>query len=296
VNNLTSTKLIEWKESGEYFLFQSHKIFYKVIGNGKPLLIIHGYPYNSFDFEKIIPTISANRMIILLDLLGLGFSDKPKDHKYSFEEYSEMISALLNKLKISSVDILAYDLGVSVAQEILAKYEEGKNSFQVGKILFLNGGLFSDVYKPRLIQRILSQSPNFIGKFISKKLTRKKIESSVLNLFGKNTKPSEELLDQFWEILNYNEGKSISYLIGRLVFEKIKFQTRWITSMQKTKIPLCYICGPFDPNSGMHMAKRFSELLPGSKVYLLSEEIGHWPQIECAKEVSEIINRVLSES
>lgn len=294
MNNLTSTKLIEWKKSGEYFLFQSHKIFYKVIGSGRPLLIIHGYPYNSFEYEKLIPLISENRRLILLDLLGLGFSDKPKEHNYSFQEYSEIISALLSRLKISSVDILAHDLGVSVTQEILAKHEEGKNSFQVEKILFLNGGLFLDVYKPRLIQRVLSQSPNFIGKFISRKLTRKKIESSVLNLFGINTKPSEELLNQFWEILNYNEGKSIAYLIGRLVFEKIKFQRRWISSMQKTKIPLCYICGPSDPNSGIHMAKRFSELLPDAKVFLLDEEIGHWPQIESAKEVSEIINQILS--
>ena len=50
--------------------------------------------------------------------------------------------------------------------------------------------------------------------------------------------------------------------------------------MQETTIPMCYICGPYDPNSGMHMAKRYAEIIPNPKVYLLDKYIGHWPQLE----------------
>ena len=79
--------------------------------------------------------------------------------------------------------------------------------------------------------------------------------------------------------------KSIAYLLGRLIFEKDRYQQRWITAMQKTAIRMCFINGPADPKSGIHMAKRYRELIPEPDVRLLSENIGHWPQLEAPKEV-----------
>lgn len=145
--------------------------------------------------------------------------------------------------------------------------------------------MFSSVYQPRFLQRLLSNSPDFIGKFLSKLISRKSIEKTLKEVFGENTFPKKEELDLFWEILNFNDGKSISYLIGRMVFEKIKYQKRWIEAMKKTNIPFCYICGPKDPNSGIHMANEFTKILPNKKVYLLDEKIGHWAQIESPREV-----------
>jgi pimeloyl-ACP methyl ester carboxylesterase len=149
----------------------------------------------------------------------------------------------------------------------------------------MNGGLFMDVYKPRLIQRLLSQTPSIIGKFLSNKISKSSVNKSVKSVYGIHTQPNDDFLEKQWEILNYNDGKSITYLIGRLVFDKYKYQKRWIKAMQNTKIPLCYICGPYDPNSGLHMAKRYETLIPNPKVYLLKDDIGHWPLLEDQKGV-----------
>ena len=53
--------------------------------------------------------------------------------------------------------------------------------------------------------------------------------------------------------------------------------------MQSTNILMCYICGPYDPNSGIHMAKRYKEFMPKPKIYILDKNIGHWPQLEDQK-------------
>lgn len=50
--------------------------------------------------------------------------------------------------------------------------------------------------------------------------------------------------------------------------------------MQNTKNPMCYICGLYDPNSGLDMVNRYVELIPNSKTYLLEKCIGHWPHLE----------------
>lgn len=273
----------EFLKNGNYIKYKNHSIFYGKVGFGETLLLLHGYPFNSYDWNWMLEDLSKQYQVIYFDFLGMGLSDKPKDHRYSFEEYVEILNEVLMENQIQSVRILAHDLSVSVVQEMLA--QEKTLNFEILSIAFMNGGMFTDVYKPRLIQRLLSQSPNWIGKWISNKMSRKAIESSLFRVFGPNTQPNLDLLENYWKILNYNEGKLIAYLIGRLVFDKVKYQTRWTETLKKTKIPFCYICGPFDPNSGTHMANRFLQEYPNRKVYFLSESIGHWPQIESPKEV-----------
>lgn len=269
-----------WKSNGKYFSFENKNIFYLQEGTGEDLVIIHGYPYNSFEWKDTISELSKTFKVTIFDLLGMGFSDKPKNYNYSFEEYCEIINALLNLLKITETHIISHDLGVSVAQELIAREIEGKNNFKIKSSAFMNGSLFIDVYKPRFIQILLSKSPKLIGKTLSKLMTKNRVNKSVKSVFGPFTKPSNEFLELQWEILNFNQGKEITYLIGRLVFEKYKYLNRWVNAMQKTTIPMCYICGPFDPNSGTHMANRYEELIPNPKIYLLDKYIGHWPQLE----------------
>lgn len=280
-------KLIDWHSKGSYLTFNDLSIFYRIVGQGPPLLIFHGYPYNGFDFEKIVPSLSQRFRVIIPDMPGMGFSDKPESHRYSFEEMADVYSRLLQELFISEVHILAHDLGNSVVQELIARDREKANSFSIRSVVFLNGGLFSDVYKPRTIQILLSRSPAFIGRLLSSFMTRKMVLKATQEVFGKDTKPSEEWQDIFWDVLNYKNGKSIAYLLGRLVFEKDRHQSRWIKAMQETPIPLCFVNGPADPNSGRHMANRYKELIPNGALYLLSPDIGHWPQIEAPEETLE---------
>ncbi len=124
-------------------------------------------------------------------------------------------------------------------------------------------------------------------------MSKKNVSKATAEVFGIGTKPSIMLLQNFWDILNFNKGKSIAYLIGRLVFAKDKHQQRWILAMQRTKIPMCFINGPADPNSGKHMAERYTQLVPNAYVKLLDENIGHWPQIEAPQQTIEAYNKFL---
>lgn len=290
-----TSELSNWKSKGDYFEFNNHDIFYIKEGTGPVLTIFHGYPYNSFDFEKVWPELIRKFTVVVLDMLGMGFSDKPENHHYSFDEMADLYSSLFNELQIIETHILAHDLGNSVVQELLARNEENGNPFGIKSIVFLNGGLFTDVYKPRLIQIMLSKSPKPIGRILSRLMSKKNVSNATAEVFGNNTKPSNELLQNFWDILNYNNGKSIAYLIGRLVFAKEKHQSRWIAAMQQTTVPMCFINGPADPNSGKHMVERYKQLIPNANVKLLDEDIGHWPQIEAPKQTINAYYQFLKE-
>lgn len=284
-NTAMSNSAIQWKSNGKYLTHNGYSVFYLEQGQGSCLLIFHGYPYNSFDFKDVWQVLADRFYVIAPDMLGMGFSDKPSDYNYSFEDHADMYTALLEQKLVKEVHIVAHDLGNSVVQELIARDQEGRNPFTIKSIAFLNGGLFMDVYKPRLLQTLLSQSPKPIGKLLSRLMSKKSVSKATAEVFGATTKPNEELMQSFWYILNYNNGKSIAYLIGRLVFDKDNYQDRWIAAMQQTKIPMCFINGPSDPNSGIHMANRYKELIPNPDVMLLDEHIGHWPQLEAPEQV-----------
>jgi len=277
--------LAQWKSAGHYFRHCGHAVFYLHEGAGECLLIFHGYPYNTYDFKEVWSALTARYQVVAPDMLGMGFSDKPQHYEYSFEDHADMYSHLLAHLKIREVHILAHDLGNSVVQELIARDQEKRNRFAIKSIAFLNGGLFMDVYKPRLIQRMLSQSPRPIGRVLSKLVSKRSIDKATAEVFGTHTKPTKELQQDFWNILTHNNGKSITHLIGRLVFEKKRYQGRWIKAMQHTDIPMCFINGPCDPNSGLHMANRYKELIPFPHIILLDKNIGHWPQLEAPGQV-----------
>jgi pimeloyl-ACP methyl ester carboxylesterase len=273
-------EVIAWKNKGQKIEVNGHQIFCIKEGSGPNLLVLHGYPFNTFEWKSVWKNLVKEYTVFTFDYLGMGFSDKPKNHNYSFQEHCEIVNSLIEFWDIKQTHILSHDLGVSIVQELLARDLASQNCFKIQSVLFMNGGLFMDSYKPRMIQRLLSQSPKYIGKLLSKLLTKEKLEKSINTLFGPKTQPTEQLINQFWDILNYNDGKSIAYLIGRLVFDKLNHQDKWISAMQNTKVPMCFINGPFDPNSGIHMAERYKELIPNPNVKLLGQNIGHWPQIE----------------
>ena len=273
-------EVLSWKNKGKTFNINGHEIFYIQEGEGPNLLILHGYPYNTFEWKLVWKEFIKYNNVITFDYLGMGFSDKPKNHVYSFKEHCEITNEVLNRLGVEETHILSHDLGVSIAQELIARDLLEKNSFTIQSLVYMNGGLFMDTYQPRMIQRLLSQSPKLIGKLLSNLLSKPKLDKAIKTVFGPETQPSELLLTQFWDIINYKDGKSIAYLIGRLVFDKVNHQEKWIHAMQTTTIPMCFINGPFDPNSGIHMANRYKELIPNPNVKLLDEKIGHWPQLE----------------
>jgi pimeloyl-ACP methyl ester carboxylesterase len=72
----------------------------------------------------------------------------------------------------------------------------------------------------------------------------------------------------------------VSHKVGRFIIDRYHHRNRWVRAMRETSVPMRLIDGPCDPNSGRHMADRYAELIPEPNVVLLSDDVGHWPQIE----------------
>ena len=153
-------ELERWKAAGRYFDYLGFEVFYRNEGSGPPLLLIHGYPFNTWDWAPIWPTLTERFTVIAPDMLGMGFSDKPGAYEYSVPDHADMHEALLAHLGVTACHILAHDIGDSVGQEMLARHEFGQQSYgslRIESVTWLNGGLFNETYRPRLMQKVLSE-------------------------------------------------------------------------------------------------------------------------------------------
>ena len=278
-------ELERWKAAGRQFDYLGFEIFYRREGDGPELLLIHGYPFNSWDWAPLWERLTARFTVIAPDMMGMGFSAKPVAYEYSVPDHADMHEALLAHLGVDRVHILAHDIGDSVAQELLARHEFGEQrygSLGIDTITWLNGGLFNEAYTPRLLQKVLSRTPlgDMMSPLQGTAVSRRLVEPTINELFGRDAKPSRRMLDLFHQILEYNDGARVSHKVGRFVNDRYTYRNRWVRAMRQTTIPMRLIDGPADPNSGSHMAQRYREVIPDPDVVMLDDGIGHWPQIE----------------
>jgi pimeloyl-ACP methyl ester carboxylesterase len=264
--------LDSWRSSGRGFTFEGQPVFYRREGTGPVLLAVHGYPLSSFDWHRIWEPLTARFDVIAPDFLGFGFSAKPRAYRYSVMAHADLALALLDALGVESYRVLTHDMGNSIGQELLARADP-----RLASICFLNGGLFPEVYRPRLIQRLLN-SP--LGGFIGPRVPRAAFRRALSEVFGPRTKPTDDELELYWRLVNFNEGLRVTHLVGRFAVERFTHRERWVGALTSAKVPMRFVDGPADPNSGLHMVQRYRELVRDPDVVLLDPEIGHWPQLE----------------
>lgn len=275
MSTLPGSTLANWREQGLNFDFQGHAIRYWTAGQGEPLLLIHGFPTASWDWHYLWAPLAENYQVIACDMLGFGDSAKPRGHAYSLLEQADLQQALLGHLNVSApVHVLAHDYGDSVAQELLARHEEGR--ITLASCVFLNGGLFPETHHPVRVQKLLL-SP--IGPLIGRLFSRQKLASSFAKVFGPQTQPSEAELDDFWCLIASHNGPAVMHRLIRYMPERRVQRERWVSAMQATAVPMRVIDGAVDPISGAHMVARYRELIAEADTVLL-EGIGHYPQTE----------------
>ena len=227
--------------------------------------------------------LSEHYRLISLDMLGFGFSDKPENFRYSIHAQADFIEALLNAKRVEKVHVLAHDYGDTVAQELLARQLDNKGVSQWLSCCFLNGGLFPETHRALMTQKLLL-SP--LGKWVNRLTGYKKFCRSFSSVFGPDTKPSEDELQQFWWVINQNNGKHVFHNLITYMRDRIQHRERWVGALQASSLPLALINGTLDPVSGGHMVRRYQEL--NCRLDYLAELplIGHYPQVEAPNEVA----------
>ena len=292
-NNLSS-----YQQTAQYFEHHGHRIAYWQTTTNKqskgyvesrqsasrsvPIVFLHGFPSASIDWSGVwnlltnTPEQADYADLHAVDFLGFGLSAKPHPHSYSLLEQADIISAYLLSQDIKQCHIVAHDYGVSVAQELLARQTlEQQDTFKFCSVMFLNGGLFAELHRPILTQKLLHSA---IGPLLAKFMSKRSLTQSFSKIFGKDTPPESDMLNDVWSLLEYAKGTLVIPSLLGYLDERKRFRDRWVSAMQSTTLPMGFINGVQDPISGQHMLDAFAELLPAA--YTKALAVGHYPQLE----------------
>jgi 3-oxoadipate enol-lactonase len=96
------------------------QIAYTDTGTGRPLVLIHGYPFNRSLWADQIPALSNSYRVIAPDLRGFGESDASQDPG-TMNRFAADVALLMDHLEISSATIGGLSMGGYVA---LAFYKQ----------------------------------------------------------------------------------------------------------------------------------------------------------------------------
>lgn len=88
------------------------ELAYRELGEGPPVLLLHGWPTSSYLWRDVMPPIAeAGRRAIALDLPGFGGSSKPPGAAYDFGLYDRTLDGFLERLGVDATAVVVHDLG-----------------------------------------------------------------------------------------------------------------------------------------------------------------------------------------
>lgn len=109
-------------------------IYYKSVGHGAPLMIVHGGPGASHDYflPYLLPLMRTSRLIFI-DERGSGRSSKFEDPKqYTIANMVEDIETVRQALGLGKISLLGHSYGGALAQAYALKYQKNLSHLILG--------------------------------------------------------------------------------------------------------------------------------------------------------------------
>jgi pimeloyl-ACP methyl ester carboxylesterase len=273
--------------------WQGYQIRYQTAGKqGVPILCIHGFGASADHWRKNLPELASNHRVYALDLIGFGFSDKPKpgqDIDYTFETWGQQIVDFCREVigqptflvgnSIGCIAVLQAAVispdwvrGVAILNCSLRLLHERKRS-QIGWI--------QRTFSPWL-QKVLSIRS--IGAFFFNQIANPKtIRKVLLQAYGRKAAVTSELVelllkpaqtpgaaDVFLAFIQYSHGPLAEDLLPQV------------------HCPVLCLWGEQDPWEPIALGKAFQDF-PTVEDFIPLPGLGHCPQDEAPEEINPLL-------
>jgi pimeloyl-ACP methyl ester carboxylesterase len=259
-----------------------------------PLLVVHGFPTSSIDFQPVIEPISRGRHVVLVDLPGYGLSGKP-DRAYSLFGQADVVEAVAAATGLAEVDLLTHDMGDSVGGELLARSLEGSLGFEIRRRVLTNGSVYLGLAQLTPGQEFLRQLPDAaLADDAAPDLDT--LTDALVELCAPDRRTDEvrRRLRTGAELIQREGGHRVLPRLIRYIDQRAQHEDRWTGAIEAHPAPLTVIWGRHDPIAVAAMADRLAERRPDTTVVWL--DTGHWPMVEAPAPFAEAVTYALGQT
>lgn len=96
------------------FYFQDRVVKWSSVGQGEPLIVVHGTPWSSYNLRFIIRAMAQHYRVYFFDLLGFGQSDQSHGD-CSLGVQNQVLAALIEHWQLTNPRIIGHDFGGTTA-------------------------------------------------------------------------------------------------------------------------------------------------------------------------------------
>jgi pimeloyl-ACP methyl ester carboxylesterase len=278
----------EWKERGRYVDVDGRRVFTLDVPAQKesgadPVLVLHGFPTCSFDWRHVLPALSADRRVVLLDFPGFGLSDKP-DVRYGIRLYADTAQAVVAALGGERFALLTHDMGDTVGGELLARDLEGALPFSIGRRVLTNGSIYIEMAQLTPGQQMLLGLADERVDIATFGLDpRDGFRNGVAATFSPAHPASDDELDAQWELTAHELGHTLLARTIRYIEDRRAEEARFTGAIERHPTPLGVIWGDLDPVAVYAMTDRLLAARPDATRVTLNG-VGHYPMVEAPLE------------
>lgn len=245
-------------------------INYEIFGDGKPLLLLHGWGACINSMAPIWQFFKNNFKVYVLDfpMQGNG-SDEPKV-PWGVPEYSEMVKSFMQKLNISKPHVIAHSFGGRVTIYLASKYKD----------------LFDKI--------VLVDAAGVKPKQTLKKRFKKivfKCGKACLKIFAPKDK-LEDKLNEYRKKHSSSDYLALKSDVMRKTFVNV-INLDLTKNLKDIENPVILMWGENDTDTPLYMAHIMEKKIKDAGLVIL-KNAGHFSYIDDATEFNLIVSKYLT--
>lgn len=257
--------------------YQSSSIFYRSIGKGRPVVLLHGFGEDGEIWNHQVEYLKEHFHLIVPDLPGSGKSQVVSgDSEVGMEDYAEVVKAILDEEKITECVMLGHSLGGYITLAFAEKYSSSLNAFGL-----VHSSAFADSEEKKAARRKSIE-------FIKNNGAYEFLKPSILGLFKESdgSKPSDPLIEQSAALIEKGRSFTPQALI--------QYYQAMIARPDRTEVlktftgPILFIIGEYDNAVPFQQSLQQCYLPSISQVHILRNS-AHMGMLEETDRVNEII-------
>jgi pimeloyl-ACP methyl ester carboxylesterase len=266
-------------------------IFYREAGprDAPTLVLLHGFPTSSRQFQALIPLLAPYYHIIAPDYPGFGQSDAPSPsaYRYSFDQLAATMGRLLDMLGIDRYALYIHDYGAPVGFRMMLARPE-----RLRALITQNGNAYTEGLGPKWAK---------IAEFWAEPEAHHEVVDAFLSFEGTKQRHiagtrhperynPDDWTDEFTHLSKPGQREIQSALLYdyRTNVDSYPAWQHWLRTQQP---PTLIVWGANDPSFIAAGAAAFRRDLPQAELHLL--DAGHFALDERNDEVAGLILRFL---
>jgi pimeloyl-ACP methyl ester carboxylesterase len=248
--------------AAEYADYKGHKVFYKVMGQGEPaLVLVHCWNGNHTLWRYNAPQLAKKHKLVLVDILGHGKSDKPKVD-YTLDFMAGGVAAAIKASGVNKPVLAGHSMGGPVSRTVIRN-----NPGLASGLILVDSAIYPLPKDPKIAAARLKVFDLMIASL--KKDFKGNLPKMLAPMLGPSMKPEAKklLVDT---MLAADPYVSISCL------KTMRDPKSWQFKPLKMKTMAQVARNPYYPPD---VEKQMREFFP-NLVFKQWDKVGHWIQLE----------------